>query len=327
MKAVVQDRYGSPDVLRLEDIPMPVPAPGEVVVRVHAASLNARDWHVMRGEPRVARLLDRSMFAWQRPRVAVRGTDFAGTVEAVGPGVTRLRPGDEVYGESPGAFAEYVPAPAGVVAAKPKGLSFEEAAALPLAANTALCCLQAGGLGPDSHVLVNGASGGVGSFAVQLAAAAGAEVTAVCSARNADLSAALGADRVIDYAREDFVAPGAHWDLVLDLVGNRSLRELRSVLAPAGSIVLSGGGVSGQGRLVGPMRLIVHGLLTARFSDVRVVAPEAKPSTAALEEIASLVAAGSLKPVVEKTYALADAAAAVRHLEDEHARAKIVLTV
>jgi NADPH:quinone reductase-like Zn-dependent oxidoreductase len=227
MQALVQEHYGSPDVLRIDEVATPVPGPEEVLVRVKAASVNARDWHVMRGEPRLARLLDSTTFSRAAPRVKIRGTDFAGTVESVGDGVTRWRPGDDVFGESGAAIAEYVAAPEGVVATMPAGLSFEQAAAIPLAANTALVCLRAGQVAAGQSVLINGASGGVGAFAIQLAKSVGVHVTSVCSARNTELARSLGADVVVDYGREDFSESGRQYDLVLDLVGNRSLRDLR----------------------------------------------------------------------------------------------------
>ena len=326
MQALIQDRYGSPDVLRIDDVSTPVPGHGEVLVRVKAASVNARDWHVMRGEPRLARLLDSSTFGRAAPRVRIRGTDFAGTVESVGEGVTRWRPGDPVFGESDAAIAEYVVAPEGVVATMPAGLTFEKAAAIPLAGNTALVCLRAGQVEAAQSALINGGSGGVGTFAVQLAKSLGVvQVTAVCSARNAELARSLGADVVVDYDREDFSESGRQYDLVLDLVGNRSIRDLRRVLKPSGSLVLSGGGVSGQGRFIGPLSMLIRAQLLARVSRIRLVVPDAKPSTQNLAELAALVESGSVTPVVDKTFAFEDAAEAIRYLEVQHARAKVVI--
>jgi NADPH:quinone reductase-like Zn-dependent oxidoreductase len=327
VKALVQDRYGSPDVLRIDTVSKPAPGPGDVVVRVKAASVNARDWHLMRGEPRIVRLLDRKTFGRSAPKVGIRGTDFAGTVESVGEGVTQLRPGDEVFGESDAAIAEYVVASERVVAAVPPGLTFEQAAALPLAANTALVCLRAGGAQAGRTVLINGASGGVGTFAVQLAKAMGMHVTAVCSGRNAELVRSLGADVVIDYGREDFSESGGSYDLVLDLVGNRSLRDLRRVLSSSGTLVLSGGGMSGEGRFIGPLSLMTRAKLVGALSRLRVVVPLAKPSTENLMELAELVKTGSLTPVVDRTFQFEDAPQAIKYLEVEHARAKVVVTV
>ena len=242
MKAIVHDRYGPPGVLRYTDVDEPVPSAGEVLVRVQAAAVNARDWHTMRGDPYLARLA----FGLRRPRVRILGTDFAGRVEAVGPGVTRFGPGDEVYGEAPAAFAEYVAVPADRLDVKPAGPDFGPAAAIPLAGNTALMGLRdAAAVRAGQRVLINGASGGVGTFAVQLARSFGADVTGVCSTRNAGLVRSLGADHVIDYTIEDFSRGAAHYDVVLDLVGNRTLTDLRRALTPTGTLVLSGGGVSG----------------------------------------------------------------------------------
>ena len=244
-------------MLRLAQLPRPRPGQGQVVVRVHAASVNARDWHVMRGEPRVARLMDRTVFAARRPRIATRGTDLAGVVEAVGNGVTAWQPGDAVFGEGIGTFADYAVASAEQLAAVPAGTSFQEAAALPLAATTALLCLERARLEPGGSVLVNGASGGVGTFAVQAAKTRGLHVTAVVSTRNVALVRSLGADAVIDYTTTDFTRTGHTYDAVVDLVGNRRLHDLRRSVRPGGSLVLSGGGSPGNGRLVGPLRLLI----------------------------------------------------------------------
>lgn len=326
MKAIVQDRYGSPEVLRLEDVDPPVPGDRDVLVRVHAASVNARDWHFMRGDPYLARL-SAGMGA-RRPKPRVRGTDFAGRVEAVGPAVTRLRPGDEVFGESPEAFAELVCAPEDLVERKPANLTFEQAAATPLAANTALVGLRDDAhLQPGQRILINGASGGVGTFAVQLSKVYGAEVTAVCSSRNVELVAGLGADHIVDYTRDDFVRAGRRHDVVLDLVGNRSLAELRRVLTPEGTLVLSGGGVSKGGSLVGPMGLMSRALLVSRFVRHRIVVLVAKPGRANLATLRELAEAGKLTPVIDRSYPLTATADAIRYLETEHARAKVVITV
>jgi NADPH:quinone reductase-like Zn-dependent oxidoreductase len=327
MRALVQHAYGAPDVLEVAAVPVPEPGPGQVRVRVAAASVNARDWHIMRGEPRLARLLDRTVFGRTAPRVAVRGTDFAGTVEAVGAGVTRWRPGDPVFGEADGALAEHVVAPQEHVAPVPTGTSLAQAAALPLAANTALTCLRAGDPRPGARLLINGASGGVGTFAIQLATVMGLHVTAVCSTRNADLARSLGAGAVFDYTVEDFCAAPDRYDLVLDLVGNRSVRDLRRLVHPAGTLILSGGGVSGEGRYVGPLGLLVRAQLLARLPGPRIVVPQARPGAERLEELAALVAAGSISPVVDRVFDLDHGADALRYLETEHARAKVVVTV
>jgi NADPH:quinone reductase-like Zn-dependent oxidoreductase len=328
MKAITQDRYGSPQVLTVQDIPTPEPGEHEVLVRVLAASANARDWHFMRGDPYLARLAAPELGV-RGPHLRVRGTDFAGEVVAVGASVPGLPLGTRVFGESHGAFAEFVCADADHVATMPTNLSFAQAAALPLAANTALVALRDDAAIHSGHsVLINGASGGVGLFAVQLARHYGARVTGVCSARNAPLAQAAGADRVIDYTREDFTHSGERYDVVFDLVGNHSLGSLRRVAAPRGTVLLSGGGVSKGGSLVGPMALMIRGSLAARRSrDPRVVVVEAHPSAANLGTIRDLAEAGILRPVIDRTYALDQAAEAIGYLEGPHARAKVVLTL
>jgi NADPH:quinone reductase-like Zn-dependent oxidoreductase len=324
MKAICHDRYGAPDVLRLEEVAQPVPADNEVLVRVRAAAINARDWHTMRGDPYLARL----SFGLRTPKERIRGTDFAGEVEAVGTKVTGFRPGDEVYGEAPAAFAEYVSVPEDVVGLKPVNLSFEQAAAIPLAGNTALMGLRdLARTRPGRRVLINGASGGVGTFAVQLGRSFGAHVTGVCSTRNVELVRSLGADHVIDYTRADFTRDGQRYDVVFDLVGNRSLADLRRALTPTGTLVLSGGGVSEGGSLVGPIALVVKGQLLSRFVRHRVLILTATPSRANLATLRDLAEAGTLTPVIDRTHPLSEAAEAIRYVEQDHARAKVVLTV
>lgn len=327
MRALVQHRYGGPDVLRTARVPLPTPGPGQVRVRVGASSVNARDWHVMRGEPRVARLLDRSLFGRRAPRTAVRGTDFAGTVDAVGQDVTRWRPGDRIFGEADAAWAEYVIAAQDAVAAVPDGVSFEHAAALPLAATTALTCLSAGQAQAGHRLLINGASGGVGTFALQMARAIGLRTTAVCSARNAGQARSLGADTVIDYATEDFCARADRYDIVMDLVGNRPVSTLRGLLRDGGTLVLSGGGVPGTGRYVGPLALLARAQLLARRPGPRIVVPQAQPTTSRLQEIAALVESGSLVSAIDRVFALDDGAEAVRYVEDTHTSGKVIITV
>jgi NADPH:quinone reductase-like Zn-dependent oxidoreductase len=329
MKAVVQDRYGSPDVLKIDDVAQPVAADGEVVVQVRAASVNARDWHLMRGDPYVARLMDSSQLGLRGPRIAIRGTDFAGRVEAIGPGVTRFRPGDEVFGEGDGAFAEFVCVPADAVEPKPSNLTFEQAAALPLAGNTALMGLRdVAQVQPGQRVLVNGASGGVGTFAVQIARSFGAHVTGVCSTRNVDLVRSLGADQVVDYTREDFTRSGQRYDVVFDLVGNHSLTACRRALTPGGTLVLSGGGVSRGGSLIGPVALMIRGQVFSRLvRRHRLLVLAATPSRANLATLSELAETGQVAPVIDRTYRLSEAPEAIRYLEAEHARAKVVLTV
>jgi NADPH:quinone reductase-like Zn-dependent oxidoreductase len=326
-RAVRQLRYGGPDVFDVTRQSAPTPTSGQVRVRVHAASLNARDWHVMRGEPRVARLLDRTTFGPRAPRQLVRGTDLAGVVDAVGDGVTRWKVGDPVFGEGSGAFADYALASQDQLAVMPAGLSFAEAACLPLAASTALLCLREAGLGERGSVLINGASGGVGTFAVQAAKAMGLQVTAVVSSRNVALAESLGADEVVDYTVADFTRNPQTYDAVVDLVGNRTLRELRRAVRPGGRLVLSGGGVSGKGRTVGPMRLLVGAMAVARFQAFEIRVAQSVPTADGLRAVAELVEAGSMRPVVDRTYALEGVPEAIRYMEGAHAVAKVVITV
>lgn len=325
-RAVTQTRYGGPEVLELTRQPRPGPGPGHVLVRVHAASVNARDWHVMRGEPHLARLLNRTLFACRGPRVATRGTDLAGVIEAVGDDVVGLRPGDAVFGEGVGTFADFAVASVDQVAALPAGMSFSDAAALPLAASTALLCLDQAQLAPGERVLINGASGGVGTFAVQAARATSLHVTGVVSTRNVALVQSLGADAVVDYTTEDFTRSGDTYDAVVDLVGNRRLRELRRVVRPGGGLVLSGGGVPGEGRRVGPLRLLMGAMAAARLQPFEVRVPQSVPTRDILERVADLVVTERLRPVIDRTFLLEEAAAAIRYVETEHARAKVVIT-
>ena len=325
-RAVLQHRYGAPDVLEVSTIPTPSPGPDEVLVRVRAASINARDWHVMRGEPRLARLLDRRSFGLRRPRVAIRGTDLAGTVAAIGAEVTRWQVGDHVFGEGVGALADQAIVPAHQLATIPDGLGFDEAASLPLAGTTAKLIVDAADRAPGSTILVNGASGGVGTLVIQLAKARQLHVTAVVSPRNADLAKSLGADRVIDYTVGDFTLEGAQHDVVVDLVGNRNLRELRRACRPGGTLVLSGGGVSGTGRLIGPLRLLIWAQLYGAVRRWRVVVPQAVPDKEALERVADLVAAQQVTPVIDRRFRLENAADAIRYMETEHTSGKVVLT-
>ncbi|HEU4425626.1 MAG TPA: NAD(P)-dependent alcohol dehydrogenase [Pilimelia sp.] len=328
MKAIVQNRYGSTDVLQVRQVDAPAAADHEVLVRVHAAAVNARDWHVMRGDPYVARLMAPAVFGFGAPKVRIRGTDFAGRVAAVGPAVKRLRPGDDVFGEFDGAFAEYVCVPEEAVEPKPANLTFEQAAAIPLAGNTALMGLRdLGRVRPGQRVLINGASGGVGTFAVQIAKAYGAHVTGVCSTRNIDLVRSVGADHVIDYTREDFTGDGRRYDIVFDLVGNRSLAEFRRALTPTGTLILSGGGVSNGGSLIGPVGLIVKGQLLSRFVRHRVLALTATPSKENLATLRELAEFGKITPIIDRVYPLSQTPEAIRYVEVEHARAKVVIIV
>jgi NADPH:quinone reductase-like Zn-dependent oxidoreductase len=327
MKAIVQERYGSSDVLELREVDRPEPADHEVLVRIRAAAVNAADWHTMRGDPYIARFVLPTVFGRRGPKRPIRGHDFAGEVEAVGRTVTKFRPGDAVYGdlgEAEGAFAEYVCVDQDVVARKPENLTFEQAAAMPLAGVTAYQGLR--GISQGS-VLINGASGGVGTFAVQIAKARGAEVTGVCSTRNAELTKQLGADHVVDYTKDDFTHTGKRYDLVLDLVGNRSLSALRRILTPDGTLMLSGGGVFDGGSLFGPMGLMIKGRLLAPLVHQRLRVLEVKQSADTLNALTELAEAGRLTPAIDRTYKLSEVPEAIRYLEIDHARAKVVITV
>ena len=322
MKAWTYDRYGSPDVLRLEDVPVPAAEGADVVVRVRAAAVNPADHHMLRGDPYLIRL-DRGL---RRPRrvPAVIGSDVAGVVEAVGPDVTRFAVGDEVYGETGGgACAELVRVRQDVLARKPERLSFEQAAAVPLAGLTALQFLRDHGrVRAGQHVLVNGASGGVGHLAVQLAVAMGAEVTGVCSGRNVEMVRRLGASTVVDYTAEDVVARGRRYDVVLDAVGNRNLRDLRRLLVPRGTLLVVGGR---GGRLIGPLGLGLRAVLLSPFVGQRLVMSIARANGADVEVLTDYVEQGALTPVVDRVVPFGDVPAAMHHLETGHARGKVVV--
>ena len=323
MKAIVQERFGPPDVLRLADADMPEAGPGEVVIRVHAAALNPYDWHMLRGDPRIARLIGVGL---TRPKSRVAGIDAAGRVEATGPDAGGLRPGDEVIGLAPGAFAEYALAKADLMVPKPAGLTFEQAAAVPMAGTTALRAIQQVGEVRSGHrVLVNGAGGGVGTFAVQIAAALGAEVTGVCSTRNVDLVRSIGAAHVIDYTTEDFTAGRVRYDVILDNVGNRPLRRLRQALAPTGTLVYNAGG--SPGHLIGAVGAGVQVAVVNGFARQRLRVLGFVQERADLLAVTGLIDAGTLTPVVDRTYPLACTAEGLRHVEAGHARGKVVLTV
>ncbi|MFJ8104818.1 NAD(P)-dependent alcohol dehydrogenase [Streptomyces sp. NPDC096132] len=328
MKAIVQERFGPPDVLRQADIDRPEIGAGQVLVRVRAAALNPYDWHMLRGDPYVARLM--GGVGLTRPKSRVAGIDAAGEVEAVGADVRGLRPGDEVLGFCPGSFAEYASTTAELLVPKPAGLTFEQAAAVPVGAVTALRGIRTvGRVQSGQRVLVNGAGGGVGTFAVQIAAALGAEVTGVCSARNADLVRSLGAAHVVDYTREDFTGRGTHYDVILDNVGNHPLSRLRRALTPTGTLVANGGGSPGHvfGVIGSMLRMgAVNAFVRQRLSPI-LPSPPAGPTHEDLLAVTALIEAGRLTPVVDRTYPLADTAEGVRHVERGHARGKAVVVV
>ena len=327
MKAIVNEAYGSPDELELLEIPSPTIDKNGVLVRVSAASVNPVDWHLLRGEPYVLRLA----FGLRRPKRSIPGLDVAGRVEAVGTNVTRLRSGDEVFGSSGGAFAEYVRGTAEDFAVKPPVVTFEQAAAVPIAGCSALQALRDHGrLEPGQRVLVNGASGGVGTFAVQIAKALGAEVTAVCGTRNIDLVHSLGADHVVDYTAEDFTRGGGRYDLVLNIAGNRSLSDLRRAATTTGTVVLVGAGTGRERGGRGPISPLLQALgapVLSRFVDQRLVSFLADVRKDDLLFLAELIEAGKVTPVIDRTYPLSDVAEALRYLEAGHARGKVVITV
>jgi NADPH:quinone reductase-like Zn-dependent oxidoreductase len=325
MKAIVQERFGSPDVLQFTDVDKPGIGPDDVLVRVHAAALNPYDWHFVRGDPYVARLM--GAVGLTRPKARIAGVDGAGRVEAVGANVRGLRPGDEVLGRFEGAFAEYARAVADLVVRKPARLTFEQAAGLTMAGQTALRAIRdAGRVQAGQRVLVNGAAGGVGSCAVQIAAALGAEVTGVCSTGNVDLVRSLGAAHVIDYTREDFTDGSVRYDVVQDNVGNQPLRRLRRALTPTGTLVSNAGG-SPDGRLLGPIGGILRMVAVNAVVRQRLRPLPDTWTRQHLLAVAELAEAGQLTPVVGRTFPLADTAAGLRYLEQGHARGKVVVTV
>jgi NADPH:quinone reductase-like Zn-dependent oxidoreductase len=323
MKAIVHRCYGPPEVLKFEDIAKPTPAPDEVLVKVHAASVNPLDWHYMRGTPYIVRL-DSGFGKPENPRL---GVDFAGTVEAVGTNVKRFKPGDEVFGGKFGSFAEYVSVrEERAVVLKPANLTFEQAASVPIAAITALQGLRdKGKIQPGQKVLINGASGGVGTFAVQIAKSLGAEVTGVCSTPNVDMVRAIGADHVIDYTREDFTTGDQHYDLILDMVGNHSMFQYRHALTQKGMVVVVGG--PSDNSWIGPLAGMLKGLMLSPFVSQKVAPLLAELNKEDLTIIGDLMQAGKVKPVIDRRYKLSEAPAAIRYLEQGHARGKVVINV
>ena len=321
MKAIVQDRYGNPEaVLGLQEIAKPAVKDGEALVRVHAASIHVGDWLVVTGVPYIARP------AYGKPKGRVPGTDIAGTVEAVGNGVTGLRPGDEVFGWCTGAFAEYASAPADHFVPKPTSLTFEQAAAVGVSASTALQLLRdQGKIKPGQKVLINGASGGIGTFAVQIAKTFGAEVTGVCSTRNVEMVRSIGADHVIDYTREDFTRNGHRFDFILDNVANHSLSDTRRVLTPSGKLQ-SNNGTSG-GRWFGTIGTVLKSATVSMF-ERRQLGPAIKfANRADLLVLKELIEAGKITPVIDATYALTDTGKALAHVGEGHARGTVVISV
>ena len=323
MRAIAQQEFGPPDVLELKDLDKPRARDGEVLVRVRAASANPWDWHFMRGMP----LISRPQAGWRKPKNEVLGSDVAGHVEAVGSGVTRFREGDEVFGfVGHGAFAEYVSVPEDVLAPKPAALSFEQAATIPLAAMTALQGLRdVGRLEAGERALIVGASGGVGTFAVQIAKALGAHVTGVCSTRNLELVRSIGADEVIDYTQRDFTDGAGEFDLIFQLAGTASPAACRRALTRDGRLVLSSG--DSKGRVIGPLSRVLKAALLSPFVSQSLKTLSVKRSGEDLRYLGELIEAGKLSPVIDKTYPLAEAPEAIRYLETGRARGKVVITV
>jgi NADPH:quinone reductase-like Zn-dependent oxidoreductase len=323
MQAIIQNSYGSADVLRLARIARPEIADNEVLIRVHAAGVHIGDWHLMMGQPYLMRVMG---FGFRAPKAPVRGLDVAGTVEAVGKNVTRFRVGEEVFGTSEGSFAEYAPAREDTLALKPASLTFEQAAAVPTSACTALQALRIGQIRSGQQVLIIGASGGVGLFAVQIAKSFGAEVTGVCSPAKLDLVRSVGADAVLDYTKDELTADGRRYDLILDMGGNRSLSELRRALTPKGTLVLVGG--EGGGRWVGgAMGRSLRALALSPFVSQNLRMVVASTKAADLQFLTELIEAGKVAPVIDKTYPLSQVADAIRYLHAGHARGKVVITV
>jgi len=323
MKAIVQDEYGTAEVLELREIDKPQPADDEVLIRVRAAGVDPGVWHLMTGLPYLVRLMG---FGLRKPKTGVRGTDVAGVVEAAGKNVSPFKEGDQVYGTCDGSFAEYACAKAERLAPKPSNLTFEQAAAVPVSGMTALHGLRdAGKLQPEQKVLIIGAAGGVGTHAVQLAKAFGAVVTGVCSTSKADLVRTIGAEEVIDYTREDFTEGTRQFDLILDTAGRRPLSHLRRVLTPQGTLVIVGG--EGGDRWLGGFQRQIFAPVRSRFTEQKLLGLISKESQQDLLTLKSLIEAGKLTPVIDRTFPLKEAPEAIRYLEQSHAGGKVVITV
>ena len=325
MKAIVYCDYGVAN-LKLQDIEKPAPADDQLLVRVRAASVNPYDWHFIEGSPKIMRAMGIGL---RKPKHTRLGVDFAGTVEAVGKNVTQFKPGDDVFGGKTGAFAEYVCArAAGSVALKPASLTFEQAASINIAGITALQAVRdKGKVQPGHKVLLNGASGGVGTFAVQVAKSYGADVTGVCSTRNVDMVRSLGADRVVDYTREDFTKSSERYDVIIDNVANHSLLENRRVLKPKGIYVLIGGGGPSEQGLIGPLAKPIKAMLLSPFVSQKMGMMMADPSNKDLTILGDMMQSGKLKPVIDRTYKLSEVPEAIRYLEQGHARGKVIITL
>ena len=321
MKAITQDTYGSPDVLEFTDVEMPDVGDDQVLVRVRATSLQPLDWHYMRGEP----VIMRPSLGWRGPKHKTPGADVAGVVEAVGGGVTQFKPGDEVFGGCDAGCAEYSISSERDLAMKPGNLTFEQAAAVPVAALTALQGLRdTGKVEPGQRVLINGAAGGVGTFAVQIAKALGADVTGVTSTGNVEMVRSIGADHVIDYTREDFTETGERYDVLFDGVGNRALADLRRVIQPKGTLVVCG---AAPGRWFAPLVPSLRAVVVSPFVGQRLRPFLAKIVQADLIVMKELIESGKVTPVIDRTYQLTETAEAMRYVEAGHAKGKVVITI
>jgi len=322
MQAIVQDTYGSAAVLTVRDIAKPEIGEREVLIRVRAAGVNIADWAVMRGLPYIAR----PVYGLRKPKNVVRGTDVSGTVEAIGSGVTRFMPGDEVFGWSKGSYAEYTSAAEDSLALKPSSLTFEQAATVPMAGLVALQAIRDHGrVQAGQTVLVNGASGGIGTFAVQIAKALGAEVTGVCSTRNMELVRSIGADHVIDYTKDDFTKGGRQYDVILDNVSNHSLTDLRRVLTPTGTLIPNGGNFDNRWLASGGR--IVRGAVLFQFGGQTLGNFLVSSNAADLVVLAGMIEAGTVTPVMDRTYPLSQTAQAIEHVGTGHARGKVTIAV
>ena len=325
MKAIVYCDYGTADVLKLEDIEKPVPNDDQLLVKVHAVAVNPFDWHFMRGTPYLMRMET----GLRKPKSPRLGVDFAGTVEAVGKNVTNFKAGDEVFGGKRGAFAEYITIRADSgVALKPANITFEQAGSVAIAGMTALQAVRDNGrVQPGQKVLINGASGGVGTFAVQIAHSFGANVTGVCSGRNIDMVKSLGADQVIDYTKEDFTKGDQKYDVILDNVPNHSLADCRKVLTPNGRYIMIGGGGPNDGNWIGPFGRVIHAVLMSPFISQKMGMIMAELNKKDLTILGDLMQSGKVTPVIDRTYPLSQIAEAIRYLEQGHARGKVIITV
>jgi len=318
MKAIVYRNYGSADVLKYEEIEKPTAGDDEILIKIRAASVNPLDWHFMRGTPYVVRIVA----GLGKPKVIRLGVDVAGQVEAVGRSVTQFKPGDEVFGTCRGAFAEYGCTSEEALVVKPANVTFEQAASVPIAAFTALQGLRKGKIRPGQKVLINGAAGGVGTFAVQIAKTFGADVTGVCSTRNMEMVRSIGADQVIDYTREDFSKGEQRYDLIFDCVGNHSLLAYRRVLNRNGILIMAGGS---SGRWQMGLARAIRALVLSKFGSESFLGILAKKSKEDLTVMHDLMEAGKVRPVIDRRYKLSEVAEAIRYLEEGHARGKVVI--